>query len=161
MKQKKWMILFFLVAAALALAGCAAQSENAVDKSENAVPTTLVFSAAELTQEPTFVDWTQDGTAMQLIARKDETGAVRLAFNTCQSCGGSPYAWFEYLGNNTLQCQNCGLLFPLNTVGTTKAAGCNPVTITEFTVEGDTFTVPQSVLADNAQRFTNWKKIEQ
>lgn len=143
------------------LAGCAAQTENASDTKINTQIDTLNISAASLTQEPTFVDWTQDGTAMQLIARKDDTGAVRLAFNTCQSCGGSPYAWFEYLGNNTLQCQNCGLTFPLDTVGTTKAAGCNPVTITEFTVDGDTVTVPQSVLADNAQRFTNWKKIEQ
>ena len=107
------------------------------------------------------MDWTQDGTAMQLIARKDDSGTVRLAFNTCQSCGGSPYAWFEYLGDNTLQCQNCGLTFPLDTVGTTRATGCNPVTITEFTVVGDSVTVPQSVLADNVQRFTNWKKIEQ
>ena len=40
-------------------------------------------------------------TAYITMHRKDDTGAVRLAFNTCQSCGGSPYAWFEYLGNNT------------------------------------------------------------
>lgn len=159
MKRVQWGILLFLVT--LMLAGCAVQDEKATDTNVNAEISTLTFSAAALTQEPAFVDWTQDGTAMQLIARKDETGAVRLAFNTCQSCGGSPYAWFEYRGNNTLQCQNCGLTFPMDTVGTTKAAGCNPVTITEFTVEGDTVTVPQSVLADNVQRFTNWKKIKQ
>ena len=159
MKRKQGSILLFLLLAVMMLAGCAAQTENAAET--NAKINTLTFSAVSLTQEPTFVDWNQDGTSMQLIARKDNSGAVRLAFNTCQSCGGSPYAWFEYLGNNTLQCQNCGLTFPLDTVGTTKAAGCNPVTITEFTVDGDTVTVPQSVLADNVQRFTNWKKIEQ
>lgn len=161
MKRKQGGILLILLLTVVMLAGCAAQTEKAADAGENVEINTLTFSAAELTQEPAFVDWTQDGTAMQLIARKDETGAVRLAFNTCQSCGGSPYAWFEYLGNDTLQCQNCGLTFPLDTVGTTKAAGCNPVTITEFTVDGDTVTVPQSVLADNVQRFTNWKKIDQ
>ena len=96
---------------------------------------------------------------MQMIARKDETGEERIAFNTCQSCGGSPYAWFEYLGNGILQCQNCGQVFPLDTVGTTGAAGCNPVTITDFSVDGDTVTVPENVLADNVFRFTNWKKI--
>ncbi|MBR1584945.1 MAG: DUF2318 domain-containing protein [Clostridia bacterium] len=159
--KRKWSVLLFLLLAAVMLAGCAAQTEKTADAGADANISTLTFSAAELTREPTFVDWTQDGTAMQLIARKDDAGAVRLAFNTCQSCGGSPYAWFEYLGNNTLQCQNCGLIFGLNTVGTTKAAGCNPVTITEFTVDGDTVTVPQSVLAANVQRFTNWKKIEQ
>lgn len=161
MKRKRWRILLFLLLALVMLAGCSAQTEKTADAGANAEIATLVFSAASLTQEPAFVDWTQDGTAMQLIARKDETGAVRLAFNTCQSCGGSPYAWFEYLGGNILQCQNCGLTFPLDTVGATRAAGCNPVTITEFTVDGDTVTVPQSVLAANVQRFANWKKIGQ
>lgn len=160
MKRIQWGI-FFLFLASLMLAGCAVQSEKTPDDGSKAEISTLTFSAKDLTGEPTFLDWTQDGTAMQLIARKDETGEVRLAFNTCQSCGGSPYAWFEYLGSNTLQCQNCGLLFSLDTVGITRAAGCNPVTITEFTVEGDTVTVPQSILADNVRRFTNWKKIEQ
>lgn len=161
MKRKSGMMLLLPLLAVIILAGCAAQTKEAADAGVNTEINTLTFSAAELTQEPTFVDWTQDGTAMQLIARKDDSGAVRLAFNTCQSCGGSPYAWFEYLGNNTLQCQNCGLTFPLDTVGTTRATGCNPVTITEFTVVGDSVTVPHSVLADNVQRFTNWKKIEQ
>ncbi|MBQ6595679.1 MAG: DUF2318 domain-containing protein [Clostridia bacterium] len=149
-----------LLLAVLMMAGCSAGSENTAATGSREADPGLTFSAAELTREPAFVDWTQDGTAMQLIARRDDTGEVRLAFNTCQSCGGSPYAWFEYLGNDTLQCQNCGLTFPLDTVGTTKAAGCNPVTITEFTVEGDTVTVPQRVLADNAQRFANWKKFD-
>lgn len=161
MKRKKWSVFLFLLLAAAMLTGCGGQSEKTANVSGNQGKAALTISAVSLSREPAFVDWTQDGTVMQLIARKDDTGAVRLAFNTCQSCGGSPYAWFEYLGNNTLQCQNCGLTFPLNTVGTTRAAGCNPVTITEFTVDGDTLIVPQSVLADNVQRFANWKKIEQ
>ena len=161
MKRIKWSLLLLLFSAALMLAGCAESTEKSTGANAGEAKTALTINAAALTREPIFVDWTQDGTAMQLIARKDETGAVRLAFNTCQSCGGSPYAWFEYLGSDTLQCQNCGLTFPLDTVGITRAAGCNPVTITEFTVDGDTVTVPQSVLADNVQRFANWKKIKQ
>ena len=160
MKRTRLGIFLFLYLATLMLAGCAAQTESAPDAGVKPEINTLTFSAKALTREPTFLDWTQNGTAMQLIARKDESGEVRLAFNTCQSCGGSPYAWFEYLGNDTLQCQNCGLSFALDTVGTTRASGCNPVTITEFTVDGDTVTVPQSVLADNVHRFTNWKKID-
>lgn len=160
MKRKTWIIfVFLLLVAVLTLAGFTAQSEKEAGPETSAKSEMLSFSTADLTGEPTFVDWVQDGIAMQLIARKDDTGAVRLAFNTCQSCGGSPYAWFEYLGSNTLQCQNCGLTFPLDSVGTARAAGCNPVTITEFTVDGDTVTVPQSVLAENAQKFVNWKKV--
>ena len=97
---------------------------------------------------------------MQLIAIKDADDTVRLALNTCQSCGGSPYAWFEYIGNDTLQCQNCGLTFHTATVGTPRAAGCNPVTISDFTVEGDTVTVPDSVLVSAKNLFKNWKVFD-
>ena len=38
--------------------------------------------------------------------------------------------------------------------------GCNPVTITDFTVEGDVVTVPEAVLKANVARFANWKKFE-
>ena len=39
-----------------------------------------------LTQETQFLDRTQNGTKMQLIALRDENGQVRLAYNTCQVC---------------------------------------------------------------------------
>ena len=159
MKQKKRTLLLLLLLAVFMFEGCSANSEKPLDTGMDETNAVLTFSAAELSLEPAFVDWEQDGVPMQMIARKDETGEVRIAFNTCQSCGGSPYAWFEYLGNGILQCQNCGQVFPLDTVGTTGAAGCNPVTITDFSVDGDTVTVPENVLADNVFRFTNWKKI--
>ena len=160
MNRVQWGIFLFLFLVPLMRPGTV-RSEKKPDEEGNAEISTLTFSAKDLTGEPAFLDWTQDGTAMQLIARKDETGEVRLAFNTCQSCGGSPYAWFEYRGNNTLQCQNCGQPFALDTVGITRAAGCNPVSITEFVVEGDTVTVPQNILAENVYLFTNWKKTDQ
>ena len=120
----------------------------------------VVHRRAVLSGEPTFIDVEQDGTAMPLIARKDDDGNVRLACNTCQSCGGSPYAWFEDLGDGTLQCQNCGLIFSLDTVGIEAAQGCNPVTITDYTVDGDTVTVSDAVLKANVERFANWKKFD-
>lgn len=120
---------------------------------------TLRIDTAALGAEPTFIDCTQDGVAMQLIAVKDADNTVRLAFNTCQTCGGSPYAWFEYIGDDTLQCQNCGQTFHTETIGTAKAAGCNPVTISEFTVDGDSVTVPGSVLSSAKELFNNWKAL--
>mgnify|MGYP002625559359 CR=1 FL=1 len=154
--MKRTLVLLMLLAAVLALSACASKADGAGEQAAKG----LTIDAAALTGEPTFVDWDQDGTAMQLIARRDGTGAVRLAFNTCQSCGGSPYAWFEDMGDGTLQCQNCGLLFPLDTVGVVKADGCNPVTITDFTMEGDTVTVSEDVLKANVDRFSNWKKFD-
>ena len=155
---RRYGLLMLLLLSALVLTACAGKADATPEAAEAAAG--LTIDAATLTGEPTFIDWEQDGTAMQLIARKDDAGQVRLAFNTCQSCGGSPYAWFEDLGDGNLQCQNCGLTFPLDTVGTEKAQGCNPVTIADFTVEGDTVTVPEALLKANAERFANWKHFD-
>ena len=144
---RKFSLPLLLLLSALLLAACTAKSDAAME--QNLEATGITIDARMLTGAPTFIDVEQDGTAMQFISRKDDAGNVRLAFNTCQSCGGLPYAWFEDLDDGTLQCQNCGLTFPLETVGTEKAQGCNPVTITDFTVEGDSVTVPEAVLQAN------------
>lgn len=102
MKQKTLIAALCLTLAAF-LAACGGENKQEAPA--------LSIDAAALGAEPSFIDHTQDGVAMQLIAIKDADDTVRLALNTCQSCGGSPYAWFEYIGDDTLQCQNCGLTF--------------------------------------------------
>ena len=153
---RRFSLPFVLLLSALLLTACTAKSDAATEL--NPAATGITIDTRALSGEPAFIDVKQDGTAMQLIARKDDAGNVRLAFNTCQSCSGSPYAWFENLGDGTLQCQNCGLTFPLDTVGVEAAQGCNPVTITDYTVDGDTVTVPESLLKANVKRFANWKE---
>ena len=167
MKKKFLWILLLILALAVFLPACGAKSDEAktdevkadevkTDEAKTAAAGDLVFDVSELGDEPRFIDWNQDGTAMQLIALKagDE---VRLAFNTCQACQGSPWAWFEYLDDGTLQCHNCGQVFGLETVGTPAANGCRPITITGFTVENGKVTVPGSFLKENAALFENWK----
>ena len=149
------VILSMFVLTWTALSACGAMSEAVEAKPETA---DLSIDAALLTGEPTFIDAESDGIAMQLIALKAED-EVRLAFNTCQACQGSPWAWFEYLEDGKLQCQNCLQSFGLEVVGTEDAIGCCPITITNFTVEDDVVTVPGSVLSDNAFRFKNWKQV--
>ena len=46
----------------------------------------------------------------------------------------------------------------IDTVGAEAAQGCDPVTITDHTVDGDTVTVPEAVLQANEKRFSNWKE---
>ena len=120
----------------------------------------LTVDITDLTEEPMFIDAEADGIAMQLIALRTNN-EVRLAFNTCQACQGSPWAWFEYLGDGVLQCQNCHQTFKTEIVGTEEAIGCCPITITDFNVEGNLLTVPETVLTDNASRFKNWKQVGQ
>ena len=155
--KRKYIWLILLLAAAVALSACGSKADEPGKEEES--PAGLTIDASKLTEMPTFVDWTQDGTAMQLIALK-KGNEVRLAFNACQSCQGSPWAWFEYLDDGTLQCQSCLQTFGLEVVGTKDAVGCCPITISEFTMDGNTVTVPASVLSENAFRFKNWKKTD-
>ena len=159
MKRKYVASLIGLMLIVALLAGCSAKSDPS-EKGEKEASAGLTIALSKLSGEPSFVDWTEGNVPIQLIARVDKTGAPRLAFNTCQSCGGSPYAWFEYIGDDTLQCQNCGLTFNTETVGTSKAAGCNPVTITDFTVNGDNIVVSEKTLAAAEPLFKNWKVFD-
>ena len=160
MKQAKWSMLLLLLFAVLMLAGCAGGAEVTADANVGETQLVLTFSAAALSWEPVFVDWTQDGTVMQLLAMKNAEGQVKVAFNTCQNCNGSPYAWFENVNDTIMQCQNCGLTFPVSTIGTARAAGCNPIPVTDFTVSGDTVTVSSQALKNATSLFTNWKKVQ-
>lgn len=121
----------------------------------------LTIETATLTNEPGFIDWEEDGTPMQVIALKSEDGSVRLAFNTCQSCKGSPWAWFEYLDNGMLQCQNCKQQFSTEFIGTAKAAGCSPIMISDFSEGEGTVTISKKVLAEAVPWFANWKRTEE
>ena len=115
----------------------------------------LVIPLADLSTQPLFIDWNQDGTAMQLIALIDDAGAPQLAYNTCQVCAGSPYAYFEYQ-NGVLVCQNCGNRFALSAVGKVSG-GCNPMPVTNYENDGAQLVVPEDVLAQAAPSFKNWK----
>ncbi len=173
--KRNLLLTVALLALAAMLAGCgrgSASSQATVSPTEDAIPAeTLIKEDAEvfaatdgltipldnLSAEPLFVDWEQDGTPMQLIALLDGN-QVRLAYNTCQSCAGSPYAYFEYT-NGLLTCQNCGNQFGLDSVGAV-VGGCNPLPVGEASIEGDSVVIPTSELSANVPAFANWKKFQ-
>lgn len=119
----------------------------------------LTINVADLKDEPAFIDWIQDDIPMQLIALKDPDGRARLAFNTCQTCNGSPWAWFDYLGNGELECQNCRQRVSSGMVGIEDTRGCVPIPVIGFTEDKDgTVIVPEQVLAEAVRFFANWRK---
>ena len=153
MKRNRFLTLAVLAALALAalLSACgsgSSQSETASDE--------LTIPLDSLSDQPRFIDWEQDGTPMQLIALLDGD-QVRLAYNTCQSCAGSPYAYFEY-ADGLLTCQNCGNQFGLDSVGAV-VGGCNPLPVGESSVEDGSVVIPASELKANAPAFANWRKF--
>lgn len=181
-KMFGWLILLCMV---LALAGCssgsgttsatetaaatevpaAAEEPSATQEpaateapAEQTASAGLTIDVGALSAEPQFIDWDQDGTPMQIIALKDSSGAVQLAYNTCQVCAGSPYAYFEY-SNGVLMCMNCGNRFGLASVGK-ASGGCNPKPLAEYQVEGDAVVISEETLAQAASAFQNWKVFQ-
>lgn len=92
---------------------------------------------------------------MQMIALQDGDD-VLVAYNTCQSCASSPYAYYEY-ASGVLTCQNCGFTFDLDAVGAV-AGGCNPKPVGDYAVENGTVVIGASELAA-APEFATWKKF--
>ena len=155
--MKKRLLALMLLALIFALSACGGNSSGAsgAPAEEAAAADGLAIETAALTAEPSFIDWKQDGIAMQLLALKNDGGDVQLAYNTCQSCAGSPYAYFEY-ESGVLTCQNCGNRFGLDSVGRV-AGGCNPKPVSNYAEEGGAVVIPTSELAAVAPAFKTWK----
>lgn len=159
--MKKYGLLMLLLLTLL-LTGCsgspnAPQAASPTETQPGEAEAGLTIPLDSLSAEPVFVDWEQDGTAMQLIALLDDSGQARLAYNTCQSCAGSPYAFFTY-ANGLLTCQNCGNQFGLAAVGAV-VGGCNPMPVGESRIEDGQVVVPVSELQKAAPAFANWRKF--
>ena len=146
-----------LCAVMLTLAACGGRAPASTESAAvtGAAAEGLVIPLSGLSEQPLFIDWNQDGTAMQLLARMDEAGMPQLAYNTCQVCAGSPYAYFEYQ-NGVLVCRNCGNRFALSSVGKVSG-GCNPMPVTAYENDGAQLIVPEAALAQAAGSFKNWK----
>ena len=173
--KKNLFLMFASLALAVMLTACgsgSAASKAGTSPTENAasvesqtnetaaasgtVSDGLKIPLDSLSAQPCFVDWEQDGAPMQLIALLDGD-QVRLAYNTCQSCAGSPYAYFEY-ADGLLTCQNCGNQFGLDSVGAV-VGGCNPLPVGEASIEDNSVVIPVSELKTNASAFANWRKF--
>jgi uncharacterized membrane protein len=100
-----------------------------------------------------------EGTTVGLFALKASDGTIRTAFDTCQICNGSPYAFFIQQGDK-FQCQNCGNIYSAEMIEQERG-GCNPVPIMadEKTQTDTEITIPLKLIKDNAERFENWKKF--
>ena len=142
----------FLFASLLLLSGCA-QKENSSSEAASSGDLTVALDA--INETPTFIDGDIDGQPMQVIAVRDSNGAVRLSYNTCQVCQGSPWAYFE-LQNGQLVCQNCGNAFSTSAIG--KAGyGCMPLTVPACTLTDTSVVIPHDTLAQVKDAFENWK----
>lgn len=93
----------------------------------------ITISASDLSEgELTVLKFAED-SKIELIMTLDNEGVVQAALGTCQSCMGSPGAYYTQNGN-LLQCNNCGLTFPMSVIGG-GGRGCHPIPIGEEAIK--------------------------
>ncbi len=144
-------------AAALLICTASCDSSDSADPAESSGSSGFTFSVDSLSAAPSFISLKEGSQDMELIALKDSGGDIRIAYNTCQSCAGSPYAYFELEGD-VLRCQNCGQTFDLATIGAVSG-GCNPKPVSDYSTDGSEITIPESELKAAAPEFENWKQF--
>ncbi|MBQ9648533.1 MAG: DUF2318 domain-containing protein [Oscillospiraceae bacterium] len=114
----------------------------------------LVIRASELSSDAISFYRFAEGSKIELIAIRGADGAAYAALGTCQSCNGSPNAYYTQNGG-VLQCNNCGLTFPLSIIGA-DGAGCHPIMMDDSVTErsGDDLVIDAERLSAYEPLFT-------
>lgn len=148
--------------------GCS-QDESSVDKPANLKEITgkiekanldsngnIVIAEATITTDITYIDYEYEGVNIGLLAVRDSKDKVQVVVNTCQSCGGSPYAYFVKVGDY-IQCQNCGNMFKIDELDNLAVNGCNPIAIVNKKEKDGKITIVPDELKALKSKFTNWQ----
>lgn len=85
----------------------------------------LVIYADRLSSDQVSFIRISEDSRIELLARLGDDGMVKAALGTCQSCNGSPGAYYTQEGNE-LRCNNCGLTFPISVLDS-PGGGCHPI----------------------------------
>ena len=86
----------------------------------------FLITESELSSEKVSFIRPIEGSKIELITKIGEDGDIKIILGTCQSCNGAPGAYYTLKGDQ-LQCNNCGLTFPLNVLDS-PGGGCHPIT---------------------------------
>lgn len=116
----------------------------------------IIINKKDITSTVTYISYYVDKVVVGLIAVKDKEDNIRVVVNTCQSCGGSPYAYFVQVGDK-LECQNCGNTFDIDSLGNLVEGGCNPIPIEKLEETEDNIIVGTQQLKNLKEKFKNWK----
>lgn len=151
---------YIIICAAAVIILAAVIMINGINKSSDGTGSTgdVVINKSEISETVSFFPVKIGKTNMEVMAVKASDGTIRTAFNTCQVCNGSPWAYFKQEGN-MIVCQNCGNVFSLDMIEVQRG-GCNPVPITGNNKldNGDTIIISREFLEKNKGLFPeNWK----
>lgn len=115
----------------------------------------IIIKEEDISNIATYISYDVDGVIVGLLAVRDSKGNVKVVVNTCQSCGGSPYAYFVQV-DDKIQCQNCGNYFAIDELDNLVPDGCNPISIDEISYNDGIITIGVNQLKDLKDRFENW-----
>lgn len=115
----------------------------------------IIIKESDITDTVVYISYEYEGVTIGLLAVRDSNGNVKVVVNTCQACGGSPYAYFVQV-ENKIQCQNCGNMFVIDNLDNLVEDGCNPISI-EKQNENGIITIGTEQLKKIKEKFENWK----
>ena len=116
----------------------------------------IVIEENEITDKAVYIDYKYNDVTIGLLAVRNSEGKVIVVVNTCQSCGGSPYAYFVQVGDK-IQCQNCGNLFAIDELDNLVPDGCNPIAIEDRTDSNGQIIIGVNQLKSIVDKFENWQ----
>ncbi len=116
----------------------------------------IVIDKDKITTEVSYYSYEYENVIISLLAVKDEDGNNHVVINTCQSCGGSPYAYFVQV-DDKIQCQNCGNTFLIRNLDNLVVDGCNPIDIKNIEEKDETFIIDHEELEQYKDKFENWQ----
>ena len=99
------------------------RTEN--DAAELRTDGSLMIHADRLSTDKISFIRISENSRIELLARLGDDGTVKAALGTCQSCNGSPGAYYTQKGDE-LKCNNCGLTFPISVLDS-PGGGCHPI----------------------------------
>ncbi len=88
----------------------------------------VIYADRLSSDQVSFIRISED-SRIELLARVGNDGTVKAALGTCQSCNGSPGAYYTQ-EDNELKCNNCGLTFPISVLDS-PGGGCHPIMLNE------------------------------
>ena len=129
--KKKWLLpglagLMAVVAALVILLLPGSGQKHSVYSQRDSSGNIVINASGLSSDQITFMRLAAD-SKIELLARIGDDGGVKVALGTCQSCNGSPDAYYTQEGD-LLRCNNCGLTFPLGVLDA-PGGGCHPIMI--------------------------------
>ena len=115
----------------------------------------IVIKTKDITTKATYISYEYEGVTIGLLAVRDSKNNVKVVVNTCQSCGGSPNAYFVQVGNK-IQCQNCKNMFAIDELDNLEDGGCNPIAIKDKKTQDEIITIGVDQLKELKDKFQNW-----